>query len=134
MPTRTERQEMAALPRKRYALTLPLNWKQTWRRRVESCGSGWCVDMSSNGIAFDSGAFAGFLTNGRVIEISMEWPAKLDGVTHMRIFLRGRVVRVEGTKVAATIESHEFRTCGPGWGGVHPSVLASHSDSTALRN
>jgi hypothetical protein len=72
-------------------------------------GSGWAEDISSKGLAFRTGSP---LSLGAHLSVSMLWPVLLDERCHLRLFMEGSVVRVEGDLVVTSIDSYEFRTSG----------------------
>ena len=67
---------------------------------------GKTVNISSGGVEF---AAPNALVPGKQIELSISWPAQLDGKCALKLVARGRVVRCQGTNVAVKIENHEFR-------------------------
>ena len=47
---------------------------------------------------------------GRMVEISVNWPARLDGTCALKFVASGRVIRSEENRAAVRIERYEFRT------------------------
>lgn len=47
---------------------------------------------------------------GRMVEISVNWPARLGGSCPLKFVATGPVVRSEPDKAAIRIEKYEFRT------------------------
>ena len=74
---------------------------------VPECGTGRTVDISSGGILF---ATQQRLRSGKRVEVSVNWPAQLEGGCPLKFVAVGRVVRVEDTRAAMSIEQYEFRT------------------------
>ena len=72
-------------------------------------GVGTTVDMSSGGILFTTGDT---IHAGKRVEVTVNWPARLDGTCRLKLVAFGRVVRTEGQQAAITIEHYEFRTLG----------------------
>jgi hypothetical protein len=70
---------------------------------------GKTVDMSSRGILFTTPVS---LDPGRRLEISVNWPARLDGTCRLKLVALGRVVRSEEDRAAIAIEHYEFKTQG----------------------
>ena len=70
-------------------------------------GLGKTIDISSSGILFGTQQR---LRSGKRVEISINWPAQLDGGCPLKFVVVGRVVRVGDSQAAATIEQYEFRT------------------------
>jgi hypothetical protein len=67
--------------------------------------------MGSGGILFTTEER---LPVGRTVELSVNWPARLDGVCPLKFVAVGRVVRSEENRAAVRIERYEFRTRGAG--------------------
>jgi hypothetical protein len=63
--------------------------------------------MGSGGILFTT---EDKLPVGRMVEVSVNWPAKLEGVCALQFVATGRVVRSEGNRAAVRIERYEFKT------------------------
>ena len=70
-------------------------------------GSGTTLNMGSGGILFTTQEK---LSLGRVVELSVNWPARLDGICPLQFVATGRVVRSESGVAAVRIERYEFRT------------------------
>jgi hypothetical protein len=45
-----------------------------------------------------------------LVELSVNWPARLDGVCLLQFVATGRVVRSEAERAAVHIERYEFKT------------------------
>jgi hypothetical protein len=63
--------------------------------------------MGSSGILFTTEEK---LTLGKVVEVSVNWPARLDGGCPLQFVATGRVVRAEADRAAVRIERYEFKT------------------------
>jgi c-di-GMP-binding flagellar brake protein YcgR len=74
-------------------------------------GAGKTVDISSGGILFTT---TERLQPGRLIEISVNWPARLDGTCALQLVATGRVVRSDEETAAVRIERYEFKTRSTG--------------------
>ncbi|MFB3829363.1 MAG: PilZ domain-containing protein [Bryobacteraceae bacterium] len=72
-------------------------------------GTGMSVDMSRDGVLFTTD---NPLPPGRVLEMSVNWPARLDGVCPLKLVVTGRVVRSTGPLAALRIERYQFKTRG----------------------
>lgn len=72
-------------------------------------GAGRTIDISRTGLLFRAEAP---LPPGKRLELSISWPALLDGKCGLQLVARGRIVRCQGTKVALEIDKYEFRTAG----------------------
>jgi len=70
-------------------------------------GSGTTLNIGSGGILFTTEES---LPLGRTVELSVNWPARLDGTCPLQFVATGRVVRSEIDKAAVRIERYEFKT------------------------
>lgn len=70
-------------------------------------GSGRTLNFGSGGILFTT---EGELPLGHTVEVSVSWPARLDGTCPLQFVAVGRVVRAEADKAAIQIERYEFKT------------------------
>jgi len=70
-------------------------------------GVGRTIDISSGGVLFGT---EHRLRSGKRMEVSINWPAQLEGGCPLKFVAVGRVVRAEDTQAAVTIEQYEFRT------------------------
>jgi hypothetical protein len=70
-------------------------------------GSGQTLNMGSGGILFTTEEK---LPMGRTVEISVNWPARLDGTCPLKFVATGKVVRADALKAAVRIDKYEFRT------------------------
>jgi hypothetical protein len=77
------------------------------RAAVPESGSGMTLDISSGGVLFET---AQRLRSGKRVEVSVNWPALLDGACPLKFVAVGRVVRAEDARAAMHIEQYEFRT------------------------
>ena len=70
-------------------------------------GTGTTLNMGSGGILFTTEEK---LPVGRPIEISVNWPARLDGTCPLQFVATGRVVRSDDRQAAVRIDRYEFKT------------------------
>jgi hypothetical protein len=70
-------------------------------------GAGLVVNLSSGGILVAS---QHQLLVGALVEMSIEWPALLDGRVPLQLIATGRVLRRAPSHFAAKFQRHEFRT------------------------
>jgi len=70
-------------------------------------GSGTTLNIGSGGILFTTEEP---LPIGRTVELSVNWPARLDGTCPLQFVATGRVVRSEDNRAAVRIERYEFKT------------------------
>jgi len=80
---------------------------QAARRQEKLSGVGRTLDFSSSGILFWSNQT---VRPGNLLQVSIDWPVRLDGTCAMKIVAEGPVVRVSGNRVALRITRYEFRT------------------------
>ena len=72
-------------------------------------GTGTTLNIGSGGILFTT---EDKLPLGRTVELSVNWPARLDGTCPLQFVAVGRVVRSEDTRAAVRIDRYEFKTRG----------------------
>ena len=77
------------------------------RVAASESGTGKTLDISSGGMLFETQQQ---LRTGKRVEVSVSWPALLDGACPLKFVAFGRVVRAEENRAAMHIEQHEFRT------------------------
>jgi hypothetical protein len=70
-------------------------------------GSGRTIDLSSSGLSFPADRS---LETGQKLDVSIDWPALLDGGVKLQLIVSGVVVRTAGTATALQIRRHEFKT------------------------
>jgi hypothetical protein len=76
---------------------------------VLEAGSGRTVNMSASGVLFQS---TRALPVGESVEVSIAWPARLDGTVRLQLRLKGRTVRSRSDSTAVQIQRYGFRTAG----------------------
>jgi hypothetical protein len=91
----------------RFPIEREVRYRVLSSKNSAGIGIGKTVNISSNGVLFTAQAP---LSTGKRIELSISWPAQLDGKCNLKLVARGRVVRSEGNQVAIEIEKYEFRT------------------------
>jgi PilZ domain len=91
----------------RFPLTLAVRYAVSDRRQPGEMGSGRTMDLSSSGLCFSTDTP---LSPGQRLDVSIDWPALLDGGVHLQLIISGVVVRTNGTVTAVQIQRHEFRT------------------------
>lgn len=92
---------------RRFPLDLDVKYRLLGSGTVVATGEGRVVNLSTRGILFQSDQV---LFRGADIELSIAWPARLNGVVGLKLSVVGRTVRVRGNLTAVEIEHHEFRT------------------------
>jgi c-di-GMP-binding flagellar brake protein YcgR len=76
-------------------------------KSLNSTGVGKTLNISSGGILFTT---EGRLPMGKLVEVAVNWPARLGGACALKFVVVGRVVRAENDKAAVRIERYEFKT------------------------
>ena len=91
----------------RFPVQQDVRYRVVQSRTDRVTGSGTTLNMGSRGILFTT---EDKLDLGRMIEVSVNWPVRLDGVCPLQFVATGRVVRAEADKAAVRIEKYEFKT------------------------
>jgi len=91
----------------RFPLTLEVRYAVSGRRAPLETGSGRTIDLSSSGLSFNADRP---LLTGQTLDLSIDWPALLNGGVQLQLIMSGVVVRTDGTATALQIQRHEFRT------------------------
>jgi hypothetical protein len=100
--TAEERRRTERFPMERQVRYRPLGRKGRGEQ-----GRGTTINMSSRGVAFTTD---GQLAPGRNIELSIDWPARLNENCALQFVGYGRVVRCGENLAAVEISRYEFRT------------------------
>jgi hypothetical protein len=79
--------------------------------KVVTAGAGKTLNIGSGGVLFTTEER---LPMGRMVELSVNWPARLDGTCLLKFVATGRVIRSEDDRAAVRIERYEFRTRAAG--------------------
>ena len=93
----------------RFPVQEELKYKVLHSKSAAQCGTGQTLNIGSGGILFTT---QDRLPVGRQVELSVNWPARLDGTCPLKFVATGRVVRSDATRAAVKIERYEFRTRG----------------------
>jgi hypothetical protein len=105
---------------RRHTVRFPVREKVRYRvlqsKAVQQlAGAGQTVDMSSGGILFTAKED---LEPGRLIEVAVDWPARLDGGCLLQLVATGHVVRADRFEdrltIAVRIERYAFKTRAAG--------------------
>ena len=91
----------------RFPLNLEVRYSVASRRGPVETGSGCTIDMSSSGLSFTADRP---LLIGQKLDLSIDWPARLDDDVQLQVVVSGVFVRTTGAVIALRIERHEFRT------------------------
>jgi len=93
----------------RFPVREDLKYRVRHSKTLVTSGTGKTLDIGSGGILFTTDER---LAIGKVVEISVNWPARLDGVCPLQFVAMGKVVRSDHGKTAVRIERYEFKTRG----------------------
>jgi PilZ domain len=108
---------------RRYPVSLNVTYKLFHQNgKISRLGSGQTLDVSSGGACFES---TGPFPSAGSIELTINWPCLLEGVCPLKLVMRGRIVRVDGERIAVEAEHHEFRTAGIRPTHAHPPSAKS---------
>jgi hypothetical protein len=95
----------------RFPVKEDVRYRVLQSKAVQVSGSGKTLDMSSGGILFTTSER---LQPGRLVEIAVNWPARLHGTCPLQLVATGRVVRSDDDTAAVRIERYEFKTRSSG--------------------
>ena len=95
--------------KRRYPISLPVQYKIMKNYLVMGTGSGNSLDLSSGGISFSC---TEALRVGSYLELSISWPVLLNQSCPLKLVASGRVVRSDQTSTAMRLDRYEFRTQG----------------------
>ena len=91
----------------RFAIEREVKFKAMNRKGVEDAGTGKTINMSSNGILFETDQM---LLPGRRMELQVSWPAQLNNACPLKLVAKAKVVRSDAKTAAVEILQYEFRT------------------------
>jgi len=91
----------------RFPLREDVRYKVVHSKAHRIIGLGTTLNIGSGGILFTTEER---LPVGRTVELSVNWPARLDGTCPLQFVATGRVIRADPNSAAVRIERYEFRT------------------------
>ena len=91
----------------RFPVREEVRYKLVQGKSEDTGGIGKTLNIGSSGILFTTEKR---LPMGTMVEISVNWPARLGGTCPLKFVATGRVVRSEVDKAAVKIERYEFKT------------------------
>jgi hypothetical protein len=103
--TKTTHDNAERRSRQRFCIEQPVCY--TCLSGGRHAGVGKVLDISSKGVRFTT-EYA--LNPGPRLELSVNWPARLNGTCLLQLMIYGDVVRSEKSAAAVRIEHYEFRT------------------------
>ena len=93
----------------RFPLREEVKYKKLHSRNKPISGAGKTLNFGSRGILFTTEEQ---LPIGYVVELSVDWPAMLDGTCALKFVAVGRVIRSERHRAAVRIDRYQFKTRG----------------------
>jgi len=93
----------------RYPVREEVKYRLIQAKEPKTVGTGETLNIGSGGILFTTQEK---LPMGRMVELAVNWPARLGGTCPLKFVATGRVVRSEANMAAVRIERYEFRTRG----------------------
>ncbi len=102
----------------RFPLCEEITYRLLQSKSAPLSGSGRTLNIGSGGILFTTDQK---LPLGRMVELAVNWPARLGGTCPLKMVAKGRVVRSEANRAAVRIERYEFRTRGLGAAASSPN-------------
>ena len=91
----------------RFPVCEDVRYRVVQSKTQQVSGAGTTLNIGSSGILFTT---QDRLPLGRMVELSVTWPARLDGTCALQFVATGRVVRSELNRAAVRIERYEFKT------------------------
>jgi hypothetical protein len=91
----------------RFPVREDVRYRVVQSRAAKVSGVGTTLNIGSGGILFTTEER---LPLGRMVELSVNWPARLDGICPLQFVATGRVVRSDEQRAAVRIERYEFKT------------------------
>ncbi len=93
----------------RFPLRQDMSYRLLHSKSDPETGSGRTLNIGSGGILFTTEEL---LPVGRSVEVSVDWPAQLDGNCRLKFVAVGRVIRAEPRQAVVRIERYQFKTRG----------------------
>ncbi len=109
MPKRNKQEKTDRRSSRRFQIEEEMRYKVLARTGPAEAGSGKVLNISSTGVSFVAEKA---LPPGERVEMSMNWPARVNHVCPMKLVIFGWVVRSDATSTVLSIERYEFRTRG----------------------
>jgi hypothetical protein len=103
--TKTNRDSTERRSRHRFCIGQEISY--TCLSGTRTRGVGKVLDISSRGVRFTT---EGALNPGTRVEVSIDWPARLNDTCLLKLIVRGSVLRSEASVAVIRIQYHEFRT------------------------
>lgn len=91
----------------RFDCHLAISYQTLERPFLSGVGTSETLNISSKGVLFRANEA---LEPGQMVQISVDWPARLENQIPLKLVAEGRIVRNVKGVAAMTIEKYEFRT------------------------
>jgi DNA-binding response OmpR family regulator len=91
----------------RFPCRLAISYQTLERPILSGQGTSETLNISSKGILFTSNEK---FEAGQLLQVSLDWPARLENQIPLKLVAEGRIVRNAGGQTAMTIDKYEFRT------------------------
>lgn len=91
----------------RFPCRMAISWRTLEQPLKTGEGTSETLNISSKGILF---ATSEQLELGQLLQVSLDWPARLGNEIPLKLVAEGRVLRNTQGKTAMSIERYEFRT------------------------
>lgn len=105
-----EAEKKAAAERRnnaRFPCRLAISYQTLEHPILSGQGTSETLNISSKGILFASNER---FEAGQLLQVSLDWPARLENQVPLKLVAEGRIVRNANGQTAMTIEKYEFRT------------------------
>jgi DNA-binding NarL/FixJ family response regulator len=106
----SEAEKKAAAERRnnaRFPIPLAISYQTLEHPILSGQGTSETLNISSKGILFSSNEQ---FQAGQLVQVSLDWPARLENQIPLKLVAEGRVVRNSNGTTAMTIDKYEFRT------------------------
>lgn len=94
-----------------YPITLDVKYTVLDLRGVQRLGSGRTVNIGTRSVLLEA---KDPLPSQGLMELFIDWPVLLGGRVPLKLVMRGKIVWVDGRRVAIATTQHEFRTAANG--------------------
>jgi DNA-binding response OmpR family regulator len=91
----------------RFPCRLAVSYQTLEHPILSGQGTSETLNISSKGILFTSNEK---FEMGQLVQVSLDWPARLENQVPLKLVAEGRVVRNADGQTAVTIDKYEFRT------------------------
>jgi len=92
---------------RRYPIRLHLQYKVLRYGKVVGAGEGGTLNLSSAGALVRTEAV---LPRGFPIDLTIAWPAELEGKVGLSLMISGTIMRVQGQTAAVAFSQYQFKT------------------------